>query len=520
MTNVYNVTVNPNKSKVVDTGYTFSQGDFGFQLAITVEELDTTGTTCKIAFRKPSGSVEATGLTASGNTYTYTIRGTELDTPGPVVADLKFINSTTQRISTASFIFLVTADTLNGAADTAHSYSDTIQQLVDELDGSVVRIKQDLTDLREDMFEKQTNLFNYKSEAIINGKYVMRLGLRPIEGIAQGYRITHPIYVKGGTTYKSPFDTVAVGGNNPYYGICDEDGNWIESKEGTIDGNFLTFTPSETCYVMLNIGKLDITTFMVCEANSYPQTYVPYTYEYILNEKVEFNEKHKKEINPLEGKIIALNGDSICYGAGYVGGYGKIIAENNNMTVQNIAVAGATITTGTTASHNIATTIENMRSDADFAIIEGGVNDASIEVPIGTITNGFDKTYDLTTFAGAFEQMLKSLHIRFAGKKIGYIAVHKMVWGYRNDVGDLTNNYYKVAKACCEKWGVPFLDLNGTVPPFGSWRYASEPELYALTTAYTKEKSTGSGIGDGWHPNEAGYRKYYVPKIEAWLKTL
>lgn len=169
MTNIYNVTVNPNKSKVVDTGYTFSQGDFGFQLAITVEELDTTGTTCKIAFRKPSGSVEATGLTASGNTYTYTIRGTELDTPGPVVADLKFINSTTQRISTASFIFHVTADTLNGAADTAHSYSDTIQQLVDDLDGSVVKYSdaQTLTDA-----EKEQARTNIGAESIADANQI------------------------------------------------------------------------------------------------------------------------------------------------------------------------------------------------------------------------------------------------------------------------------------------------------------------------------------------------------------
>lgn len=129
MTNVYNVTVNPNKSKVVDTGYTFSQGDFGFQLAITVEELDTTGTSCKIGFRKTSGAVEATGLTASGQTYTYTMRGTELDVPGPVVADLKFINSTTQRISTASFIFYVVEDTLNGLTEEAHSYSDSVAQM-------------------------------------------------------------------------------------------------------------------------------------------------------------------------------------------------------------------------------------------------------------------------------------------------------------------------------------------------------------------------------------------------------
>ena len=210
--------------------------------------------------------------------------------------------------------------------------------------------------------------------------------------------------------------------------------------------------------------------------------------------------------NPLNGRSITFNGDSICAGVDGGGGYGKIIADRNNMTYQNIAHGGATITaetySGSTgkALHWICRTITDMDSSADYAIVEGGMNDPGYVQNIGTLSNGFTATLDDTTFYGAFESMLKQLITRFAGKKIGYIAIHKCSDTFSNTV---SGGYYEAAKKCCEKWGVPFCDLNTTVPPL---KYISE-----LSSAYTT---------DGTHPNEAGYKKYYCDKIEAWLKTL
>jgi lysophospholipase L1-like esterase len=210
--------------------------------------------------------------------------------------------------------------------------------------------------------------------------------------------------------------------------------------------------------------------------------------------------------NPLYGKKITLNGDSICAGAGYAGGYGKIIADRNSMAYQNIAVGGATITaetySGSTGKplHWICRTISDMDANADYAIVEGGVNDPNYVTNKGSISSGFTATLNDTTFYGAFESMLKQLIERFPGKKIGYIAVHKFSSNFDSRS---TGNYYHIAKECCEKWGVPFCDLNTTVPPFG--------DIPSLSSVYTM---------DGDHPNEQGYRKYYCDKIEAWLKTL
>ena len=202
--------------------------------------------------------------------------------------------------------------------------------------------------------------------------------------------------------------------------------------------------------------------------------------------------------NPLTGKILAANGDSICRGVGNNDiGYVDIIGTNNGMTVQNIGVGGATIATGTAVSHYISTSISDMRSDADYILLEGGVNDPDFGVSLGTLSSGYTATLDTTTFAGGFETMLKNALARFPGKKIGYIFVHKC--------GNFSTNHYNIAKQACEKWGIPYCDLNTQAPPLG---YIS-----ALSQAYTNN-------GDGFHPNADGYNAYYVPKITAWMKTL
>lgn len=217
--------------------------------------------------------------------------------------------------------------------------------------------------------------------------------------------------------------------------------------------------------------------------------------------------KENRSYSPLYKKSVAFNGDSICYGVGYLGGYGKIIADTYNMEYENIAVGGATIiqgllkSDGVTPRHSVSATIANMNSKADYIIIEGGVNDANEQRPLGTITDGFNEELDVSTYYGAFEYMLKELVTRFSGKKIGYIAVHKWVSGY--DSRYTENSYYYAAKECCKKWGVPVCDLNTLVPPLSL--------IDSLKTAY---------IASSVHPNEEGYRKYYVPKIIAFMERL
>lgn len=141
MTQKYQVKVSMNQAAVVKTGLVLKQGDFGMQVEIEVLDFNVTGTTPQIVFRKSQGAVESTTITVASNKYTYTFVGTELDTPGKVICDLKLKNSTTQRISSASFQFEVVADTLDGLNERASSYSDTIEQMLDGYQDQVDGLK-------------------------------------------------------------------------------------------------------------------------------------------------------------------------------------------------------------------------------------------------------------------------------------------------------------------------------------------------------------------------------------------
>ena len=354
-----------------------------------------------------------------------------------------------------------------------------------------------------------------------------------------GFTVTHPIKAVVGNKYTFHYNKTMLGSTNGLaVARCDEQGNIIGRRFLAEDNgdNTATFTVDSSFtggYFMVSVYNPDLDTFMVVKGDTMPNEYVPHIPSYRkLAEDIDITANLKDlelggtgnkpntntSVSPLYGKKISLNGDSICYGAGATGGYGKIIADTYDMTLQNVARSGGTIAAETYkpdggSRHWICRTIANMDADSDYAIVEGGVNDASpsVGVPLGTLSTGYSATLDDTTFYGAFESMCKQLLVRFAGKKVGYIAVHKMIDTYSSS-GDEATNYYWASKKCCEKWGIPFLDLNIACPPFGLI-FPSNTEMYPLRENYTSS-------ADGWHPNEEGYKKYYVPKIVAWLKSL
>lgn len=207
--------------------------------------------------------------------------------------------------------------------------------------------------------------------------------------------------------------------------------------------------------------------------------------------------------NPLSGKILAATGDSIAAGAGNNGsGYPELVASDNGMTLQNVAVGGGTVAYVNANTFCISRSISSLRSDADFVLLEGGGNDADSGVPLGTLSSGYTATLDDTTFAGAIESMFKAALARFPDKKIGYVFIHKCATLFDSRV---SNSYYDMAKSACEKWGIPYLDLNTQVPPLN---YIDDL------------KSTYTANADGYHPNELGYRTFYVPKVTAFLNTM
>ena len=221
--------------------------------------------------------------------------------------------------------------------------------------------------------------------------------------------------------------------------------------------------------------------------------------------------------NRLYGKIASFNGDSVCYGDGYLGGYGKIIAERNNMIYENVAVNGSSITKGLTDGGGnprnvLCESVSKMRADADYVILEGGINDAfdwknGKLSNIGCITQDYSTPLDTTTFCGALETYLKSAKERFNGKKIGYIIVHRMPgqsypWGTKSQ-----NSFTQIRELiiqACNKYSIPYCDM---------FNQGLNTNLDYMRTAYTKN-------GDGVHPNKEGYERFYCDVIEAFMMSL
>lgn len=142
MTSAYSINLNFNNTIPVKTDFTFKQGDKGITLNLATTGLDPAGTTAHIVFKRSNGtSVEAELTGQTGPSYSYTILGNEFEIPGVVVADLKLYNGDTQRVSTASFIFLVTGDTMDGVGGGTGGYSDQLEQLSEEFEDTLNEYK-------------------------------------------------------------------------------------------------------------------------------------------------------------------------------------------------------------------------------------------------------------------------------------------------------------------------------------------------------------------------------------------
>ena len=193
--------------------------------------------------------------------------------------------------------------------------------------------------------------------------------------------------------------------------------------------------------------------------------------------------------NRLEGLIWAYCGDSFSYGgyssseitdadkmpqdsmyAGQNKVYGYIIADRNNMVLQNMSMGGRTLATPSDGSFtNAFTNINNqasnsnykqIREDANIATFYFGINDShhrpgsgggdgednTGEIEVGTID---DETEN--TFYGAWNVMLKWVIENRPFTKLGIIVSN----------GCETDEYRVATIAIAKKWGIPYIDLNG-----------------------------------------------------------
>ena len=285
----------------------------------------------------------------------------------------------------------------------------------------------------------------------------------------------------------------------------DKDKNYIGGVEAEVSANITAenvVPPEGAFYLRYNAVKTDTVQYFTITKKRV--------------DALEIEQKRREKENPLHQKIMTATGDSITATATMrpYASYARMIAAKNGMEYETKAIWGATLARGVEGSSGcILDTLTTMRQDADYIILSGGANDfyhlSSGAEQIGEITAGYTTALDGTTFCGAVELLCKTAIERWPGKKILYVITHRMV-----DIADQTGLQNNVAalREILEKWGIPYVDL---------WHDMPSLMLPALKNTYTSMGNTEyNGTGDGLHPNEDGYKLYYVPRVEAKLRAI
>ena len=212
----------------------------------------------------------------------------------------------------------------------------------------------------------------------------------------------------------------------------------------------------------------------------------------------------KIELSPLLGKSALYLGDSIAYGAGDALGLswaGRI--AQRGMVYENVAVSGWALTKPEISGRlQIVTQLDSAKkSDYDFVILEGGVNDVLIneresEHPIsfGEITSDGTE-FDTATICGAIEDLIVKTKAKFPNTKVGYI-----INNYFGASEDDMTKYINAVKTACDKHGIDYVDL-----------YNDE---YVKANFNNEEH-----LPDSLHPNAAGY-DILSEVIADWMETI
>ena len=289
------------------------------------------------------------------------------------------------------------------------------------------------------------------------------------------------------------------------------DGYYVtnETRYGLSSYKYYTVTIPDNGYIIVNgvISDLD-SRFMLTINQELPLKFELYYENCLLNKNIKVEYIN----NSLYNKSIMTFGDSVMYGAGgSVGGFAKMIADKNNMSLINNAKSGYTICVSSDypSRGSILKVVEESiknNDNADYILIEGGFNDVfnKSKCPLGEISSDYI-TFNETTFSGALEKLFKQVLIKWYDKKILFILGHNLYRSFNDTTTPFDywlknqNLYWDRAIEICKKWNIPYIDmrLSGFIP--------LTDELLATYFAESNQST---------HPNDLGYKRIYVDKIE------
>lgn len=199
--------------------------------------------------------------------------------------------------------------------------------------------------------------------------------------------------------------------------------------------------------------------------------------------------------SPLQGKTIIFLGSSVTDGYGACGtSFVEFLEKKDGVIPVKEAVGGTTlVTTGDDSYIPRMQTIDTS-IQADAFVCQLSTNDATKGLPLGTVSNSFDReTFDTATIAGAIEYIISYAGDTWNCPVIFYTGTKYDDAAYADMVALLLEIQ--------EKWDCGVIDL---------W---NDAELNDIT-----EEQRSLYMLDGIHPTKAGYLEWWLPTMESYLE--
>ena len=217
--------------------------------------------------------------------------------------------------------------------------------------------------------------------------------------------------------------------------------------------------------------------------------------------------------SPLSGKKMLFMGDSISYGSGDAASpfrtgraWAGRIADLTGAITTNASVSGAKVSYQRGDDNWVYSQyVPHQNTKFDIIVMHGGVNDARHERPVGTLSEGKDEATlkkNQSSYAGGLEWIFYNVSKTNTDAKLFFIANHRLDGHDKGKAKDMSE-YFNIAKAACEKWGIIFIDLYNNKE--------LNDKLQTTTTKY---------LPDTLHLNAAGYdiiTPYIISALEAGL---
>ena len=239
---------------------------------------------------------------------------------------------------------------------------------------------------------------------------------------------------------------------------------------------------------------------------------------------------YKGVINPvlngwsskLIGKSVYSFGDSLMYGNYSERGILDTLCERMRMNYTKCAVNGAHIlpelkrmppgTQPRPIINQVNNAISHYTDIPDFIVMDGGINDTDRflleDDLIGELTDSFDDNYDTDTLIGSLEHIFYTLRNFYTTSNFIYVIEHKLPQiSPSPHTPESQEAMVEAVIATCRKWSIPIVDIY----------HEGEFNAYIddLRYNYTYDTPDSDVGGNGLHLNDAGYTKFYMPKIVA-----